>query len=109
MSFAPVLMHGHWRLLIKFVATIAPCLRRFYKQKYFWCGGKNDWGEFWLLLTFSPKTFNHQRQTNKQTKKQQQQTNKQNNEHRLNEYFTLWGCLRILVVSHLPDAPNKNL
>lgn len=76
MSFAPVLMHGHWRLLIKFVATIAPCLRGFYKQNTSdveekMIGGNSDY--YWLfflkpLITKDKQTNNKTTATNKQTK-----------------------------------------
>lgn len=65
MSFAPVLMHS--------------CLRGFYKQNTSDVEEKMIGGNFDYYWLFFPKTFNHQRQTNKKAKKQQQQTNKQNN------------------------------
>ena len=76
MSFAPVLMHCHWGLLIKFVATIAPCLRGFYKQNTSdveekMIGGNFDY--YWLFFLKPLIT------KDKQTKKQKNNSNKQTN------------------------------
>ena len=76
MSFAPVLMHCHWGLLIKFVATIAPCLRGFYKQNTSDVEEKMIGGNFDYYWLFFLKTLNHQRQTNKQKNNSNKQTNK---------------------------------
>lgn len=77
MSFAPVLMHCHWGMLIKFVATIAPCLRGFYKQNTSdveekMIGGNSDY--YWLF--FLKPLITKDKQTNKQKNNSNKQTNK---------------------------------